>query len=273
MYAKWLALIALCANAPSVMAEGEYEIDQACVAVGCFPGDTPGFPVTLANSGAYRLTSNLLVTGGVSTHGIDITAAQVDLDLGGFELFGGGSCQGYGATLTCSGAVSGRGIILSATSLVHIHDGTIRGMGEPSLSLLSLASGSTLERLRLTENGEGAWIDGVLANVSVQATQIHHTRNFGPFGSVNYLVALHISDSEFSHNRFAGAALANGSTVTDSTFVGNGGLGMHCSLAAHRCALGRNSFFGNNGGTTTAQFGTFVLRDMGHNVCDDGTCP
>jgi hypothetical protein len=48
MKTNWMAAIALLAGTSAALAEGEFEIDQACVAVGCFPGDAPGFPVTLA---------------------------------------------------------------------------------------------------------------------------------------------------------------------------------------------------------------------------------
>ena len=32
--------------APSFAGDGVLEISQACVSLGCFPGDGPGFPVT-----------------------------------------------------------------------------------------------------------------------------------------------------------------------------------------------------------------------------------
>jgi hypothetical protein len=43
--------------------DGVLEINQACVSVGCFPGDLAGFPVTISSTGSYRLTSSLDVTG------------------------------------------------------------------------------------------------------------------------------------------------------------------------------------------------------------------
>jgi hypothetical protein len=40
--------------------DGQLEINQACaVNTGCFPGDDPGFPVTITQPGSYRLTGNL----------------------------------------------------------------------------------------------------------------------------------------------------------------------------------------------------------------------
>ena len=63
-------------------AEGLLEINQTCsVQTGCFPGDAPGFPVTISSAGGYLLTSELdAPTDGPA---IDIQASAVDLDLNG----------------------------------------------------------------------------------------------------------------------------------------------------------------------------------------------
>ena len=46
--------------------DGRIEIHQSCVATGCLPGDTAGFPVTLT-PGSYVLTSNLSVPTAATT--------------------------------------------------------------------------------------------------------------------------------------------------------------------------------------------------------------
>jgi hypothetical protein len=46
---------------PLLAGDGKLEINQSCIAVGCFPGDTAGFPVTITSSGSYLLTGNLEV--------------------------------------------------------------------------------------------------------------------------------------------------------------------------------------------------------------------
>ena len=46
--------------------DGVIEINQArALQGGVTEGDTPGFPVTISQSGSYRLTGNLTVPGGV----------------------------------------------------------------------------------------------------------------------------------------------------------------------------------------------------------------
>jgi hypothetical protein len=46
------------------------------------PGDAPGFPVTISQSGSYRLTGNLIIPD-ANTTAIQITAENVTLDLNG----------------------------------------------------------------------------------------------------------------------------------------------------------------------------------------------
>lgn len=75
---------------------GVFEISQACAeGPGCFAGDDPGFPVTIQNSGSYRLTSSLKSNGG--GRGIQVLDPNVNsggsyepnvtLDLNGFTVF------------------------------------------------------------------------------------------------------------------------------------------------------------------------------------------
>ena len=72
----------------SVMAtEGALEINQACVAEGCFPGDTGGFPVTIANRGNYVFTSNITLDNTGQT-AIEVDSDNVVIDMKGFGVFG-----------------------------------------------------------------------------------------------------------------------------------------------------------------------------------------
>ena len=68
---------------PAGAGEGAIEINQLCVATGCFAGDAPGWPVQLTEPGSYVLTSNLDVPS--SSEGVEIQASQVVLDLGEVE--------------------------------------------------------------------------------------------------------------------------------------------------------------------------------------------
>lgn len=62
-------------------------IDQTCAEVtGCFPGDDPGFPVTITQPGEYVLTSNLVVLRGFAI--ATGSGAGVSIDLAGFMIDG-----------------------------------------------------------------------------------------------------------------------------------------------------------------------------------------
>ncbi len=83
--------------------DGVVEINQTCaVNTGCLPGDAAGFPVTIGESGSYRLTGDLVVpTAG--TTAIDVTTSDVTIDFNGFGVFGPTVCTrlvrtGRGAT-------------------------------------------------------------------------------------------------------------------------------------------------------------------------------
>jgi hypothetical protein len=47
-------------SASVTAADGRYEINQTCAEqTGCFPGDSPGFPITIEGSGSYIFTGSL----------------------------------------------------------------------------------------------------------------------------------------------------------------------------------------------------------------------
>ena len=64
--ARIMAVALVLAPALAFAGDGRIEIHQSCVATGCLPGDTAGFPVTLT-PGSYVLTSNLSVPTAATT--------------------------------------------------------------------------------------------------------------------------------------------------------------------------------------------------------------
>jgi hypothetical protein len=122
--------------APSARAiDGVREISFRCATgTGCFPGDTPGFPVTITESGSYRLTS-LLQAPDQDTTVISITAtnANVTLDLNGFVIRGTGSYPGPPST-ACTGAGAGEGVRGTGSGVV-VSNGYVIGMGSAGLRL------------------------------------------------------------------------------------------------------------------------------------------
>src|SRR5208283_2371136 len=98
-YLRCLALATILAGLCGSMyaVDGVVLIDQnRALAGGITPGDTPGFPVTISQTGSYRLTGNLTVPD-VNTGGIVVTADHVTIDLNGFSIIGpGGTGTGNG---------------------------------------------------------------------------------------------------------------------------------------------------------------------------------
>jgi len=103
--------------------DGRLEINAACVAAGCFAGDTPGFPVQITSAGSYLLTSNLTVPD-ADTTAITL-GAGASLDLGGFTIAGPTSCTGTPAVCTGTGGGSG----ISSGTQTSVRNGRITGMG------------------------------------------------------------------------------------------------------------------------------------------------
>lgn len=259
--------------------EGSYEINQDCVAVGCFSGDGAGYPVTIANAGRYVLTTNLAPPGDASTGAISITVSNVDLDLNGHTIDGGGSCTGTPVT-TCSGALGSTGVNISAINglIAHVHDGTVRGFSNFGIRILPGASGTLFDHLVVTENAFGGI--NVVGESTVVSTRIEYSsvdRNgqsgIAPGNGVNSRIL--VENCEVSGNLGSGIVGGAGSSMVNNRISSNGAFGVACVPAVTGvCALGRNSFYANATGGANPQFDVPVLRDMGGNVClDDGTCP
>jgi hypothetical protein len=125
------------------------EISQQCALVGCFPGDSPGFPVTITHPNAYSLCSNLVVPD-KNTTAIEITAHHVTIDLKGFSISGPVVCSSSDGKLTCNTTGSGKGIDAHAATDVAVRDGTVHGMGDVGVVV---GPASRVERIRAISNG------------------------------------------------------------------------------------------------------------------------
>ena len=130
-----LALISLLAASSAHAVDGVLEINQTCVSVGCFAGDTAGFPVQITAPGSYRLTSNL-TTPNQTVNAIEITASNTTIDLNGFGIIGINAFGG-GVNGTCSASGSGSGVFTSNADGVVVKNGHIRGMGNHGIAVLA----------------------------------------------------------------------------------------------------------------------------------------
>src|SRR2546421_5801594 len=89
-----LLLIGMALAIPLYGVDGVVLINQnAALAGNVTPGDAPGFPVTISVSGSYRLSGNLVVPD-ANTTAVEITAADVTIDLNGFSVIGPTVCTG-----------------------------------------------------------------------------------------------------------------------------------------------------------------------------------
>ena len=237
----WLAL-------PSWAVDGVIEINQASVKA------AGAFPFVISKSGSYRLTSNLDVTDATARAGgslaenttaIQITAADVTIDLNGFEIKGPTSCSGAPAP-SCSCTPSGGGgigIDGNATVGVTVMNGTIRGMGDFGILL---GRQSRVERVRVVDNG----------NVGITAETVTNCMANGN-GFHGISSADTVLDSTANENCQDGIIAANtvvncttrsnakngieGKTIANCTALGNGDIGIFATTAIGCTATGNLS--------------------------------
>ena len=171
--------------------DGVVLIDQNKALAGSVtPGDAPGFPVWITQSGSYRLSSNLVVPN-AQTNGIEVRAANVQLDLNGFTIRGPGlkndtasfNLSGIGVTTVVYGP--GGGIPISNVADVSIHNGYITGMGSGGVLM---GRGSEARSLRVHDNfGFGIEADGPYDKI-LDNTVTGHPEFFDIYASGGALV-------------------------------------------------------------------------------------
>jgi len=234
-----LGILALGSTIPVAVraADGVREINQACVAVGCVAGDTPGFPVTINQPGSYRLTSDLSTAPNLNVHAIEISSPVVTLDLNGFSIIGPTNYGGPGSG-TCPGG-TGIGIFaypnIPADS-VTVTNGTVRGMG---LHGVFLASNSRVENVIAQQNcGAGITVGGG-SNV------IDSLANLNGGNGIVLELGSRVSGSVAGYNGGNGIRSVNGDVQVQScTTQGNTGDGIN---VGPRSMVRGNLVNGNSG--------------------------
>lgn len=209
-----LLMLILAPAVPALAVDGVVEINQACAATGCFPGDAPGFPVQITAAGSYRLTGNLEVPD-KNTSAITVAASDVGIDLNGFVIGGPNVCTRDHSTavVTCTLASDGIGNGIGSADTVErvrIANGSIRGMGGSGIRL-SQAADSHVEAVRVSSCGAL----GVACNDCP-----------GPTGQPGCLAGCSILNSSFSVNGLGGIDVQGGSIVAENRVFGNGGFGI-----------------------------------------------
>ena len=207
-------------SSPAWAGDGVLEINQACVAAGCFVGDGAGFPVTITASGSYRLTSNLVVPD-ANTSGIQFAVGGVSLDLGGFAIQGPTQCTGEPVT-SCTPIGSGVGV--SGEQRAHIHDGRVEGMGN-----IGIAAGGDARVWDVSVSNNGGIGINLSRGDSVRNSTVTFNGSSGIVGASGGGFG-EVAGCTVRGNKLAGTQLTSG-LVVDSRFQNNGTLGIGGSPA------------------------------------------
>jgi hypothetical protein len=205
-----LLLLGVALSGSAYAVDGVFEINESCVAFGCFDGDGPGLPVQIVNSGSYRLTGNL-TTNDLNTDVIDINANTVTIDLNGFSVQGPVSCSG--SNVSCSANGIGDGIDASGFENITISNGAVIGMGDDGIrvgrgayleelivaenagvGIEALTAGSVLRRLSVRENGGNGISMGFASSYLMDST-VFNNGSQGVFGGFCGNVLMSANDS------------------------------------------------------------------------------
>lgn len=242
---------------------GVSEINQVCaLGTGCFPGDAPGWPVTIDHPGSYRLTGNLEVPD-VDTDAIQVTTSDVTLDLGGFAILGPVNCSLLtGSCGRFSGSGTGTGVRanFADTHDITVRNGTVAGMGSTGVLLLG---GGRIESVTARDNA----FAGLQVARGVIARSVARENGVFGIGASDSVVV----QTTAANNLGIGIRGGFGLLVVDSVMTANLGLGLELPSAEdgggfRGCLLRRN-----NGGNANPQAVGGV--QLGPNLCGGAPCP
>ncbi len=191
---------ALSAAHPVLAVDGTIEINQSRALAGnVTPGDGPGFPVTIAAGGSYRLTSDLSPPAGVD--GIDVTASHVTLDLNGFKIVSGG-------------AGIADGVSLQSVTNVEVRNGSILGFQRNGIFTNAATNFIRVIGIRAIGNatigidlqGFGGLIDGCTvldSNTGMRVSENSRVTNTIAHGHTSFALVL-VGPSGYGGNVFTG---------------------------------------------------------------------
>lgn len=265
MRTRILLIMLLFGSGIAQAADGRLEINHVAVlAGGITPGDTPGYPATLSESGSYVLTSNLQMPN-ENTSGIIVGAEFVSIDLNGFAIIGNTTCSEIPVD-SCAPTGGGDGIrsTLDGTSVAN---GVVRGAGRYGVSISN--DGGTIENVRAQNNGSTGLvvssIDGDEGGI-IRNCVSNRNGSDGIFVGDGGLAAGNVG---YGNGRF-GLFASVGSRVVDNTLRLNSGIGLFSSGGT---GFSGNVITGNNGGDANAQTNGGGIQ-IGTNVCGTNTtCP
>lgn len=256
------AILAFNAEASSA---SSFEIDQNCAEVGCFPGDDPGFPITINAPGHYRLRSHLHLAS--ASYGIFVRNrdGQVTIDLGGMTISGKNKCSGQPVSHCDWSGGSGYGIAAYGPERLTVRNGQIAGIWGAGLLLgaWSANQGTVQVQDLVIEqcSAEGARVNGSLLHI--ERVKSHRNGYSGLLlqGQDRAASAITLRDSDLIGNGGYGLIVfSDQAYVEESTFLSNGSYGL-----INGGVFTRSLFRGNNGGGE--QVYNNGPSDMGGNRC------
>jgi hypothetical protein len=256
-FTRTLIAAALIASGSAAFAQAA--INQSTALAGnVTPGDTAGFPVTLSQTGSYKLTGNLVVPEGKT--GVEITASNVTLDLNGFSIIGPSTCTRIVNTkvVTCAYTASGAGVFVASTAAgAMVRRGTVKGFQS---GVLSYASAS-VEDITATFNMQGVTISGGPA-LSFRLSGINASYNLSNGIDIGSAIGT-IERSQSNQNGGKGInAKQNSVTLFNVEAIDNFGTGVEGGTG--HAVYATDNGTAANGGTTQRNF--YLFRSMGNNL-------
>ena len=227
------ALLAFAMASPAWAANAILITHAKALAGNVAPGDTAGYPVTISRPGSYELGSGLYPTAGAA---IVITGRNVALDLGGYEIHGGG--------------VANNGIYGSGEG-VTIRNGAITGFKFQGIHIT--VDHVVIESVRTFSNGG----DGIRCKNQCIIRNVNSHSNGG--NSISSGGHVLIVENIVSENNAAGISISGG-TVLNNNIMGNSGYGIESSSTA---GFGNNTLAFNN----ESQVQVNGLSALQPNVC------
>jgi hypothetical protein len=220
------ALAATCLSAvPALAGDGKLEINHRCALVGCFAGDTAGYPVQVNQATeprSYLLTGNL--EPGVGQNGILVSVVQnVTIDLNGFAVVGPDTGSGSGIIIDLG----------SGASFVEVRNGSVVNFGAAGITTSGGGRGIRLVDLRVSGNNA----DGI--DVAGEDFRIE-----------NSIVTLNGGD---------GISVSAGATIVGCTVSANGGDGI---VTGQRALIQSNVVRSNGNDGIDANSGSTIAENV-----------
>ncbi|MGV6851074.1 MAG: right-handed parallel beta-helix repeat-containing protein [bacterium] len=240
--------------------DGVLEINQTCATqLGCFSGDTPGYPVTIDGSAgvSYKLTSSLIIPT-VDTNGIEITSPSISIDLNGFEIVG---IACVGATSNCTPATgTGTGIYASSNySNISISNGSVTGMGDSGIYLSGDACAISKVRSRWNR------LEGIF--FACPGSVINSTISDNGRNGIYTSSSAKVIGNVVSSNGQNGIQAGSGSTIANNTAYNNGGDGIQ---VLHGSTIANNTAYSNASDGILTYSGSTVTNNTAYSNDGDG---